>query len=168
MIVLKRSFSTFFWNLETPCTYVPILFVRAVEWLMNCPLFFFCRGIFKLLVKFQLDNKDNPSYTGTCTRTHTHTHTITSRSGKDNFLNICLFLLYDCYVFSSLCKGLSFQDFYQRCREAFLVNSDLTLRTQLTEFRDHKLIRTRKVQSCFTLKTLTAIILSTSVSLTYI
>ncbi|XP_011615553.1 origin recognition complex subunit 2 isoform X1 [Takifugu rubripes] len=61
------------------------------------------RGIFKMLVKFQLENKDNPSYT-----------------------------------------GLSFQDFYQRCREAFLVNSDLTLRTQLTEFRDHKLIRTRK------------------------
>ncbi|XP_047224434.1 origin recognition complex subunit 2 isoform X3 [Girardinichthys multiradiatus] len=61
------------------------------------------RGIFKLLVKFKLENKDNPSYT-----------------------------------------GLSFQDFYQRCREAFLVNSDLTLRTQLTEFRDHKLIRTRK------------------------
>ncbi|XP_061652189.1 origin recognition complex subunit 2 isoform X1 [Phyllopteryx taeniolatus] len=61
------------------------------------------RGIFKLLVKFQLENKDNPSYT-----------------------------------------GLSFHDFYQRCRESFLVNSDLTLRTQLTEFRDHKLIRTRK------------------------
>ncbi|XP_061791277.1 origin recognition complex subunit 2 [Nerophis lumbriciformis] len=61
------------------------------------------RGIFKLLVEFQLENKDNPSYT-----------------------------------------GLSFQDFYQRCRESFLVNSDLTLRTQLTEFRDHKLIRTRK------------------------
>lgn len=41
--------------------------------------------------------------------------------------------------------GLSFQDFYQQCREAFLVNSDLTLRAQLTEFRDHKLIRTKKV-----------------------
>ncbi|XP_076879701.1 origin recognition complex subunit 2 [Brachyhypopomus gauderio] len=40
--------------------------------------------------------------------------------------------------------GLSFQDFYQRCREGFLVNSDITLRTQLTEFRDHKLIRTKK------------------------
>uniref|UniRef100_A0A8B9J2A1 Origin recognition complex subunit 2 n=1 Tax=Amazona collaria TaxID=241587 RepID=A0A8B9J2A1_9PSIT len=40
--------------------------------------------------------------------------------------------------------GLSFQDFYQRCREAFLVNSDLTLRAQLTEFRDHKLIRTKR------------------------
>ncbi|XP_040213135.1 origin recognition complex subunit 2 [Rana temporaria] len=41
-------------------------------------------------------------------------------------------------------QGLSFQDFYQQCREAFLVNSDLTLRAQLTEFRDHKLIRTKK------------------------
>ncbi|XP_068197203.1 origin recognition complex subunit 2 isoform X2 [Antennarius striatus] len=61
------------------------------------------RGIFRLLVGFQLENRENPSYV-----------------------------------------GLSFQDFYQRCREAFLVNSDLTLRTQLTEFRDHKLIRTRK------------------------
>lgn len=40
--------------------------------------------------------------------------------------------------------GLSFQDFYQQCREAFLINSDLTLRAQLTEFRDHKLIRTKK------------------------
>ncbi|NWT84530.1 ORC2 protein, partial [Lanius ludovicianus] len=40
--------------------------------------------------------------------------------------------------------GLSFQDFYQQCREAFLVNNDLTLRAQLTEFRDHKLIRTRR------------------------
>ncbi|XP_043931637.1 origin recognition complex subunit 2 [Protopterus annectens] len=61
------------------------------------------RGIFRLLVEFQLENKDNPNYT-----------------------------------------GLSFQDFYQRCREGFLVNSDLTLRAQLTEFRDHKLIRTKK------------------------
>ncbi|XP_038646199.1 origin recognition complex subunit 2-like [Scyliorhinus canicula] len=40
--------------------------------------------------------------------------------------------------------GMSFQDFYQRCRDAFLVNSNLTLRAQLTEFRDHKLIRNKK------------------------
>ncbi|NXI79956.1 ORC2 protein, partial [Rhipidura dahli] len=40
--------------------------------------------------------------------------------------------------------GMSFQDFYQQCREAFLVNSDLTLRAQLTEFKDHKLIRTKR------------------------
>ncbi|XP_020930614.1 origin recognition complex subunit 2 [Sus scrofa] len=61
------------------------------------------RGIFRLLMKYQLENQDNPSYT-----------------------------------------GLPFQDFYQQCREAFLVNSDLTLRAQLTEFRDHKLLRTKK------------------------
>lgn len=61
------------------------------------------RGIFRLLIKYQLDNQDNPSY-----------------------------------------LGLAFHDFYQQCREAFLVNSDLTLRAQLTEFRDHKLIRTKK------------------------
>ena len=41
-------------------------------------------------------------------------------------------------------QGLSFTDLYRRCRRAFLVNSDLTLRAQLTEFRDHKLIRERK------------------------
>lgn len=61
------------------------------------------RGIFRLLMKYQLDNQDNPSYI-----------------------------------------GLSFQDFYQECREAFLVNSDTTLRAQLTEFRDHKLLRMKK------------------------
>ncbi|XP_068924853.1 origin recognition complex subunit 2 isoform X2 [Petaurus breviceps papuanus] len=61
------------------------------------------RGIFRLLIKYQLENEDNPSYV-----------------------------------------GLSFQDFYQQCREAFLVNSDLTLRAQLIEFRDHKLLRTKK------------------------
>ncbi len=41
-------------------------------------------------------------------------------------------------------EGLSFGELYRRCREAFLVNSDLTLRAQLTEFRDHRLVATRK------------------------
>ncbi|XP_076066249.1 origin recognition complex subunit 2-like [Oratosquilla oratoria] len=41
-------------------------------------------------------------------------------------------------------NGLSFAELYQQCREKFLVNSDLTLRAQLTEFRDHKLIRSKK------------------------
>ncbi|XP_060556304.1 origin recognition complex subunit 2-like [Ruditapes philippinarum] len=40
--------------------------------------------------------------------------------------------------------GMSLQELYQRCREAFLVNSDLTLQAQLTEFRDHKMIRSKK------------------------
>lgn len=38
-----------------------------------------------------------------------------------------------------------------------MVNSDLTLRTQLTEFRDHKLIRTRKVDFHFTIPQLSFI-----------
>jgi len=41
-------------------------------------------------------------------------------------------------------QGMSFQDLYQRCRAEFLVNSDLTLKAQLTEFKDHKLIRVKK------------------------
>lgn len=94
--------------------------------------FSFCRGIFKLLVKFQLENKDNPSYAGA------HSHSAFMSQFSSAVFNHSL---------SS--AGLSFQDFYQRCREAFLVNSDLTLRTQLTEFRDHKLIRTRKVDFHF-------------------
>ena len=40
-------------------------------------------------------------------------------------------------------QGFPFHDCYARCREHFLVNSELTLRTQLTEFRDHKLVRCR-------------------------
>lgn len=35
-------------------------------------------------------------------------------------------------------------DLRQRCWEKFLVNSDLSLRAQLTEFKDHKLIRFKK------------------------
>ncbi|XP_041372007.1 origin recognition complex subunit 2-like isoform X2 [Gigantopelta aegis] len=61
------------------------------------------KGIFMLLVRYQLENKDNPLYI-----------------------------------------GMSFTDLYQRCGEAFLVNSDLTLRAQLTEFRDHKLVKSKK------------------------
>ncbi|XP_002742449.2 origin recognition complex subunit 2-like [Saccoglossus kowalevskii] len=61
------------------------------------------RGIFLLLARYQMEQKDNSSYI-----------------------------------------GMSFQDLYQKCRESFLVNSDLTLRAQLTEFRDHKLIIFKK------------------------
>ncbi|CAD5115950.1 DgyrCDS4880 [Dimorphilus gyrociliatus] len=41
-------------------------------------------------------------------------------------------------------NGLSFTDLYSQCRREFLVNSDLTLRTQLIEFKDHKLIKLKK------------------------
>ncbi|WAR06029.1 ORC2-like protein [Mya arenaria] len=62
------------------------------------------KGIFLLLAKYQMENKDNANYI-----------------------------------------GMSLHDLYQRCRESFLVNSDLTLQAQLTEFRDHKMIRSKKV-----------------------
>ena len=63
------------------------------------------RGIFELLVKYQLEHKPNSD---------------------------------------GIYLGMSFHDAYVKCREKFLVNSDLTLRAQLTEFIDHKLVQTRK------------------------
>jgi len=41
-------------------------------------------------------------------------------------------------------NGLSYKAYYEKCREFFLVNSELTMRSQLTEFRDHKVILFRK------------------------
>ena len=41
-------------------------------------------------------------------------------------------------------QGISFKDLYQKSQKSFLVNSDLTLCAQLTEFWDHKLLRERK------------------------
>ncbi|KAI8385612.1 origin recognition complex subunit 2-domain-containing protein [Blakeslea trispora] len=40
--------------------------------------------------------------------------------------------------------GLTYSQYYQKCREGFYVSSDLSFRTELTEFRDHKLISTKK------------------------
>ncbi|CAD6991095.1 unnamed protein product [Ceratitis capitata] len=41
-------------------------------------------------------------------------------------------------------QGMSFKDLYWSCREAFLVSSDLALRAQLTEFLDHKLVKSKR------------------------
>ena len=41
-------------------------------------------------------------------------------------------------------QGLAFMELYRKCRSEFLVASDLALRAQLTEFRDHKLIKSKK------------------------
>nr|CAG4641933.1 EOG090X0AVI [Eurycercus lamellatus] len=40
--------------------------------------------------------------------------------------------------------GFPFHELYNDCRDRMLVNSDLTLRAQLTEFKDHKLLRMRR------------------------
>ena len=63
------------------------------------------RGVFELLVKYQLEYKSE---------------------ADGSYL------------------GMSFHDCYLKCRERFLVSSDVTLRSQLTEFKDHKLVRSRK------------------------
>lgn len=39
---------------------------------------------------------------------------------------------------------MPFKDLYRAAREQFLVSSDLALRAQLTEFIDHKLVRTKR------------------------
>ena len=38
-------------------------------------------------------------------------------------------------------KGITFTKLYHECREKFFVSNELTLRAQLTEFIDHKLIK---------------------------
>ncbi|KAH7285552.1 hypothetical protein KP509_33G033200 [Ceratopteris richardii] len=40
--------------------------------------------------------------------------------------------------------GLSVHKLYTLCRERFLVSSELTLRSHLTEFKDHELVRSRR------------------------
>ncbi|CAD1469714.1 unnamed protein product, partial [Heterotrigona itama] len=40
--------------------------------------------------------------------------------------------------------GMAFKDLYRAAREGFLVSSDLALRTQLTEFIDHKLVKIKR------------------------
>ncbi|XP_055595108.1 origin recognition complex subunit 2 [Uranotaenia lowii] len=41
-------------------------------------------------------------------------------------------------------QGMLFKDLYWKCREAFLVSTDLALRAQLTEFIDHKLVKVKR------------------------
>ncbi|CAH8526370.1 unnamed protein product [Schistosoma turkestanicum] len=41
-------------------------------------------------------------------------------------------------------NGIAMEDLYWRCRDAFLTSNETTLKAQLTEFRDHKLIKIKK------------------------
>lgn len=45
---------------------------------------------------------------------------------------------------NSAFQGMSFKELYSRCREDFLVSSDVALRSQLTEFIDHQLVKMRR------------------------
>ncbi|GIX95875.1 origin recognition complex subunit 2 [Caerostris darwini] len=40
--------------------------------------------------------------------------------------------------------GIAFHEWYQECREAFLVTSEVTMQAQLSEFKNHKLLTSRK------------------------
>ncbi len=53
------------------------------------------------------------------------------------------FISHVTHEFSALI-GFPFHELYSDCRDKMLVNSDLTLRAQLTEFKDHKLLRIRR------------------------
>lgn len=48
---------------------------------------------------------------------------------------LCIYLLF---------LGVSFHQWYKICREKFVVSSELTLKTHLTEFKDHQLVKIRK------------------------
>jgi len=41
-------------------------------------------------------------------------------------------------------QGIAFMELYSRCRVEFLVTSDLELKAQLTEFRDHKIVKSKR------------------------
>jgi origin recognition complex subunit 2 len=41
-------------------------------------------------------------------------------------------------------KGMSFKQYYTRCRENFLVSTEVAMKTQLVEFSDHGLITKQK------------------------
>ncbi|CAO3647246.1 unnamed protein product [Cunninghamella blakesleeana] len=41
--------------------------------------------------------------------------------------------------------GLPYYQYYEKCREAFLVSTEIGMRSQLTEFRDHKVISTKRL-----------------------
>ncbi|XP_062519418.1 origin recognition complex subunit 2-like isoform X2 [Corticium candelabrum] len=63
-------------------------------------------------------------------------------NARSIFLLLCRYQLE--HVKDSFYIGWSFNALYKACRENFLVNTDVTLRSQLTEFRDHKLIQSKK------------------------
>ncbi|KAF9584896.1 Origin recognition complex subunit 2 [Lunasporangiospora selenospora] len=44
----------------------------------------------------------------------------------------------------ALDAGMPYQALFKRCQEAFLVSNAVTFRTQLTEFRDHRIVQSRK------------------------
>lgn len=80
------------------------------------------KGVFMLIVKYQLSKRDEKHYQGL------------------NFI----FCIFDYVPNKFMISGMPFKILYLQCRENFLVSSDLALRAQLTEFLDHKLVKSRR------------------------
>ena len=78
------------------------------------------KGIYLTIVRYQLKILNNAK-----------------KENKKNLTN-------DQFKSEATYQGISFKDLYRRCRIEFLSDSDISLSTQLTEFRDHKLIREQK------------------------
>lgn len=55
-------------------------------------------------------------------------------------LNTFLILI----TLSKSISGMPFKDLFRECRQAFLVSTDAALRTQLTEFVDHKVVTIKR------------------------
>ena len=63
-------------------------------------------------------------------------------------LTLCFF----CFHMTLSFSGLPMNKLYMMCRERFLVSSQVTLNSHLTEFKDHELVKTRRSadgQDCF-------------------
>lgn len=63
---------------------------------------------------------------------------------NSNAQKIFLLLLKQYVNYSKQQASIPFSELYLTCREEFLVNSEITLRAQLSEFKDHSLLNIRK------------------------
>ncbi|VDD81625.1 unnamed protein product [Mesocestoides corti] len=90
------------------------------------------RSIFRLLVEYQLqaieEAEDGPQTKSLKKTNNAKKSQKTSNTATEN----------------AAAKGMPLEELYWRCRDAFLASNEVTLRAQLTEFKDHKLIKFSK------------------------
>lgn len=64
-----------------------------------------------------------------------------TQNSKEIYLKVAKYQLEN---YGKYYQGMAFKHLYLACREEFLVSSDLALRAQLTEFTDHKMIKSKR------------------------
>lgn len=64
-----------------------------------------------------------------------------TQNSKEIYLKVARYQLEN---YGKFYQGMAFKHLYLACREEFLVSSDLALRAQLTEFTDHKMIKSKR------------------------